>query len=761
MQSHIKMPRPTLVAAAVASTLALCSASAFASVSIVKGVVGGAYFAPPVFADTAAASSGSSSVASVYAGATVCFDLNGNGVCDAGEPTTTTNAAGGFTLASTTIAPLVAQINTTGKNNGNAITSRNVFRANLAQVQAATANALLGATVNLTPLSTEVALAIENKGLSYTQAVDNLAERLGVASTDVLLPPTQVTNAAELPAIVQESVVAQNRLSLAAKFVDRGDTVGELRGNFDCPSVAAAATISAAPFNTSNGCAAGDTATVGILAAQQWAFNLEGMPQYDAVFVIILENESQSSVQGNSAAPYINQLLTSGGVYDNYYSTGDPSEPNYLALGAADDWGQTGDEALPYPAVTGVRANLFNEVDATGQSWRVYEGSMWPSPAGTQANIAGASSWNSANGTAWFDNPTESSIVGTDGTEYTSSLRAVKHHPAIWYADVTAQPNFLQNDRSIAGTGYGNNGIGTDVNGNVIPYAFGTAPKSTGDWDNALQAFATANGVTSWWTGAAQTWNVDQFRLDLQSGNVGNLNFIVPDQDDDMHNTGVTSRADYFVNNTVAKIESSALWKNPNKRVAIVVTFDEGESAQTACCGWNPERSGDAADQPVAVAADGTVTNVAGVTGTEAFNGKAYSSTYSKGNHGHGVTVFGVYTNQQALGNVTTGGNYDTDYYSHFSFVRTMQDVLGLSDPGLPGSYANRSKYTESFIEENATVLPEFAGSSNPHFDAVRAMNHVYQFPAGVSRVVAAGALPVPVATGPDATQVNLWATQN
>src|SRR5580692_1656603 len=348
MQSHIKMPRPTLVAAAVASTLALCSASAFASVSIVKGVVGGAYFAPPVFADTAAASSGSSSVASVYAGATVCFDLNGNGVCDAGEPTTTTNAAGGFTLASTPIAPLVAQINTTGKNNGNAITSRNVFRANLAQVQAATANALLGATVNLTPLSTEVALAIENKGLSYTQAVDNLAERLGVASTDVLLPPTQVTNAAELPAIVQESVVAQNRLSLAAIFIDRGDTVGELRGNFDCPSVAAAATISAAPFNTSNGCAAGDTATVGILAAQQWAFNLEGMPQYDAVFVIILENESQSSVQGNSAAPYINHLLTTGGVYDNYYSTGDPSEPNYLALGAADDWGQTGDEDLPY-----------------------------------------------------------------------------------------------------------------------------------------------------------------------------------------------------------------------------------------------------------------------------------------------------------------------------------------------------------------------------------------------------------------------------
>ena len=64
MKSNFKMPRPSLVAAAVASTLALCSTSAFAAQSLVKGVVGGAYFTPPVFADTAAASPASSTVAS-------------------------------------------------------------------------------------------------------------------------------------------------------------------------------------------------------------------------------------------------------------------------------------------------------------------------------------------------------------------------------------------------------------------------------------------------------------------------------------------------------------------------------------------------------------------------------------------------------------------------------------------------------------------------------------------------------------------------
>jgi hypothetical protein len=40
--------------------------SAFATQSLVNGVVGGAYFTAPVFADTAAASSASSTVVGAY-----------------------------------------------------------------------------------------------------------------------------------------------------------------------------------------------------------------------------------------------------------------------------------------------------------------------------------------------------------------------------------------------------------------------------------------------------------------------------------------------------------------------------------------------------------------------------------------------------------------------------------------------------------------------------------------------------------------------
>jgi hypothetical protein len=113
-------------------------------------------------------------------------------------------------------------------------------------------------------------------------------------------------------------------------------------------------------------------------------------------------------------------------------------------------------------------------------------------------------------------------------------------------------------------------------------------------------------------------------------------------------------------------------------------------------------------------------------------------------------------------------GIQDSDAYSHFSLVRTMQDMFGLSDPKVDGSYMNRSKYTESFIAANILNLPEYAGSADTHFDAVRPMNHAYVIPAGYVHKLStdfttivkgsnnpAGNVAAPV--GPDANQVNVW----
>jgi hypothetical protein len=123
---------------------------------------------------------------------------------------------------------------------------------------------------------------------------------------------------------------------------------------------------------------------------------------------------------------------------------------------------------------------------------------------------------------------------------------------------------------------------------------------------------------------------------------------------------------------------------------------------------------------------------------------------YSLGNKGHGDSVFGVLTNQPKA----PKGIIDSDAYSHFSLVRTLQDMFQLADPWDDWSYMNRSKYTEKFIAANIVNLPEFAGSADPHFDAVRPMNHAYVIPRGY---IQKNGFPEPQ-RGPDANQINVWA---
>ena len=81
----------SLISVAVAA--ALLSATAHAAPIQVRGVVAGTLFTPPVNASSPANSTAGVTVPSVYAGAKVCFDLNDNGVCDAGLSTIVQPAA--------------------------------------------------------------------------------------------------------------------------------------------------------------------------------------------------------------------------------------------------------------------------------------------------------------------------------------------------------------------------------------------------------------------------------------------------------------------------------------------------------------------------------------------------------------------------------------------------------------------------------------------------------------------------------------------
>jgi hypothetical protein len=268
---------------------------------------------------------------------------------------------------------------------------------------------------------------------------------------------------------------------------------------------------------------------------------------------------------------------------------------------------------------------------------------------------------------------------------------------------------------------------------------------------------------------------VDQFSADLLSGDIGNLNYVIPDQCDDMHTISVTgtnsvsggattasdcsgttniTRGDNYTDYIVQKIQNSPIWTNNNKRVAIVIMLDEGTGTYSStnlyngCCGWNPQNSTVA--NPLIQNPDGT------------FSVDSSIAHYANGNRGHGESIFGVLTNQAAA----PKGQVDSDAYSHFSFVRTLQDMFGLADPANPGSYMNRSKYTEQFITANITNLPEYVSLTTPsgyygddlHFLSVRPMNHAYVKPSTYVQKQSTSDVSTPAQVGPDANQINLWA---
>ncbi len=711
-----------------------------------------------------------------FAGATVCVDTNNNGKCDSSEPSTTTSSTGAFSLTVPEPSGIIADIGTTATNTANnkANPSRNVFRASLAQVTEQ------GQNVVLSPLSTEVVRLTEANSTTYAAEKQNLATRVGVG-LDVVSAADVLSDVNTLPSgeksvVSREANILGERFQYAITKLDRGDKYPDalaVPGND--PELYNVTGVTAATAPT----AADARPAITFAQAEQAAFNIEAIPRYDHIFIIMLENKSTEAILGSAYAPKINGYLAAGNQAISYYATGNPSEPNYTALGGADDFGITDDnqwncgasganavQDLPEPdntqpglanspfkleasascggdgAVHNIvgRPNLFNAITAAGMTWRTYSESMNPGqdfrtdsigdpavkaqdhvyPPGTLAGNAATIG--------------DTNLILPMPTQ----LYRTKHHPGMAYQNVRSEPDFKYNNRTLGG----------------------------GQWDGAL-----AN--SSVYTMPAG-YDTDQFGTDLETGNIGNLNFVVPDQCDDMHGIGVPgtesgsattgnasdcsgvannvsatavspiiARGDAYVDKVIKKIETSDIWKNPQKHVAIVIMFDEGNStiandALNSCCGWKP----------------GTSVNGPLVAGTTGYTMDTTVAAYKSGNQGHGMSIFGILTNQASAPKQIQ----DSDAYSHFSFVRTLQDMFGLADPASDASYMNRSKYTEKFIAQNILNLPEYTSSADTHYDSVRPMNHAYVIPAAYQGKVMSDQSPSrPAKTGPDANQTNVW----
>jgi phosphatidylinositol-3-phosphatase len=98
-----------------------------------------------------------------------------------------------------------------------------------------------------------------------------------------------------------------------------------------------------------------------------------GIPSYDHIVVIIMENHSYGQIIGNTAeAPYINELMQHGALAANYLALTRTSLPNYLALTGGNTFGLTAD-------CTGCMldaSNLADRLEAAGKTWKAYMESM-------------------------------------------------------------------------------------------------------------------------------------------------------------------------------------------------------------------------------------------------------------------------------------------------------------------------------------------------------------------------------------------------
>jgi hypothetical protein len=135
-----------------------------------------------------------------------------------------------------------------------------------------------------------------------------------------------------------------------------------------------------------------------------------GLPEFDHVFIIMMENHSTPDIIGDPNAPFINSLAQTYGFAANYFGATHPSFPNYLAATSGSNWDYNSDTTA---GLTFDHTNIVDQLEAHQRTWKAYMDGMIPGqPLTDKAN----------------------------GQRY-----VVKHDPFIMYSDVQNNPARVNN----------------------------------------------------------------------------------------------------------------------------------------------------------------------------------------------------------------------------------------------------------------------------------------------------------------------------
>lgn len=231
----------------------------------------------------------------------------------------------------------------------------------------------------------------------------------------------------------------------------------------------------------------------GSATSAQAASDLEGIPHYDHVAVLILENESFDSTWGTaSPAVYLNSLRAQGAFADQYFGIGHASLDNYIAMTSAQpDQPLSGSDCLAVTLYVCSRAqlamangrNLADQLDDAHLGWRGYMDSM-PSPC--------------------FHADASPTATGTDPYQGNSTVApagnyADRHNPFLYYPDI------LDDTTRCAAHVLPYPQLAADIAGDAVPAFSFITPDTCHDGHDAPCAGGQPGGLTSadaWLKGA-------------------------------------------------------------------------------------------------------------------------------------------------------------------------------------------------------------------------------------------------------------------
>jgi hypothetical protein len=238
----------------------------------------------------------------------------------------------------------------------------------------------------------------------------------------------------------------------------------------------------------------------------------------DRIFVIMLENHSQSSVIDDPNAPYMTSLAHTYTMADHYYGVTHPSMPNYIASIAGDNFGIQDDN--DQNVVNLDRKNLVDQLEAHNIGWGAY---METLPANKLDRFG-----PTVNGTA-------------------VSLYAKKHNPFVLFDDVKNNPARMDHVRDYTA-------LGADLNSSNAPKFVWISPNQCNDMHGGVYTAVPGHPETPCAYGSTK---------------------------DDPNDAALKHKADVFVQGAVQTITSSKAWTKHSAIVIVTDENDFTGNTET------------------------------------------------------------------------------------------------------------------------------------------------------------------------------------